>query len=82
LFGIDFTPERIREAIRSIAPQTSETIAERRAGSVPKSRQIAMQADPQRSTMEVILFLPIERIVDGIDDIANATAASSQNAGS
>jgi hypothetical protein len=82
LFGIDFTPERIRAAVRSIAPQTREAIAERVAGSVPKSRQVVLQADTQRSTMEAILFLLIERIIDGIDDIANAAAASSQNAGS
>ena len=82
MFGIDFTPERIREAIRSVTPQTSETIAERIAGIVPKSRQVALQADTQRNMTEAILFLPIERIIDGIDDIADAAAASSQNAGS
>jgi hypothetical protein len=79
---MDFTPERIRDVISNIVPHPAETTVEMMAGSVPKSRYVAPQVKAQSARIEVALFLPIERIIDGIDEIARHAAASSQNSGS
>ncbi|HWR01167.1 MAG TPA: hypothetical protein VN371_04840 [Chlorobaculum sp.] len=82
MFGIDLTPERIRDAARRNAPQTAEHSAEMIAGMVPNKMYMVPQAIAQSVTMIAAFLLSIERNREGIDEIARQAAANSQNIGS